>query len=326
MMKRYLQNILIVIGSLLIFVILLEAGARLFWSGGEKIKDVRKGLLLEGTSRKVVYEGIEYQTNSYGIRNREIKPGREENIYRIMSLGDSFIWGDGQKNDELITVKLEDRLNKIIKDSIEVINTGIGGFNARDEYNQLLRLAPVYEPDAVIQFFFTNDMLEMENSGKAADWKVNFNMSLRKNSKFYSWLYYIIKSKINADMSMPQFVLPQDYFNLDDTKPGWVKFKKYTTLIKQYCMDKKLKYYFVMIPTLTNLDENYPYRELTEKVEKFVKDLDVPFLSFFNLFAEYKPEELWVSKENTHWNGKATGLAAEELARFIAGYKLIKEK
>jgi hypothetical protein len=83
---------------------------------------------------------------------------------------------------------------------------------------------------------------------------------------------------------------------------------------------------FVFIPTLTNLDENYPYMEVKSKVTSYVETLEVPFFSLFELFSNYKPIELWVSKENTHWNGLATSLAAEKLSEFILENELLKLK
>lgn len=316
-MKNILKNILLSFLSLIIFIILAEGLTRLFWTPSKNETEVRKGLILEGANRSVNYEGIEYKINSYGIRNRELSIEKDSNVTRIMALGDSFIWGDGLPNEDLITAKLEFALNEKTDKKFEVINTGIGGFNAQDEYNQLVRLYPVYKPDIVIQFFFTNDILATNDNNNVTDRKVIYHMWLRKNSAFYSYLYFLIKSKIIKEVSFPQFLLPQDYYNLDDNKTGWVNFRNYTNEIKKFCENNELKYYFVLIPTLTNLDENYPYTEINEKVTEFVNTLQVPFLSYFELFSKYKPVDLWVSEANTHWNGFATSLAAEELAEFL---------
>lgn len=320
--KKRFNNLLLSLLSLILFISLAEGLVRLLWNPDKRNAGIREGVILEGANRSIIYEGIEYRINSYGIRNKEL-PQKDKNSLRIMALGDSFIWGDGQRNEELITVKLENVLNNSLTNKVEVINTGIGGFNTEDEYKQLVRLYPAYHPDLVIQFFFTNDVLATTDDNRISDRKVVYHMWLRKNSKFYSWLYYLIKSTINAEVSFPEFILPQDYFNLDDTKPGWAAFKNYTLRIKYFCEEKKINYCFVLIPTLTNLDENYPYKEIKEKVGAFVQTNNIPYLSYFDLFAKYKPMELWISQENTHWNGFATTLAAEELKRFLLDNNLL---
>ena len=322
-MKRFLKNITLSLISVISFFTIAEISTRLFWE--EKLDNVHEGIILKGVSRSATYEDIEYKTNSYSIRNRELAE-KDSGTIRIMALGDSYTWGDGLPESELITVKLEKLLTQHFNRRIELINTGIGWFNAKDEWNQLNRLYPVYKPDAIIQFFFTNDLLATDSLNKITNWQSNTSMWLRENVKFYSFLYYLIKGSINAEINTPAFMLPSDYFNLDDTKPGWVNFKKFTLEIRQFCYDKNLEYCFVLIPTLTNLDSNYPYKEVNEKVMDFVNFMDVPFLSYFNLFSKYKPTDLWVSKENTHWNGFATSLAAEELTKFIVSNKILENK
>ncbi|MBZ0183560.1 MAG: hypothetical protein K8F60_13970 [Melioribacteraceae bacterium] len=142
-------------------------------------------------------------------------------------------------------------------------------------------------------------------------------MWFRKHSKFYSFFYYFIKSTIASEKSFPSFILPKDYYGLDDTKPGWRDFKKYTTLIKNFCEENNVKYFFVLIPTLTNLNDNYPYREVNQKVEEFTNLMEIAFFSLFNVFYGYNAEDLWVSGANTHWNAKATQIAAEHLSAFL---------
>lgn len=325
-MKHFLKNISLSFLSIIIFFTLAEIITRLFWQPSEINSNVREGVILQGANKSLVYEGINYQINSEGIRNRELTTKKDTGTIRILALGDSFIWGDGLKNEDLITLKLENNLINYYGDNIEVINAGIGGFNTQDEYEQLMRLYPVYKPDVVIQFFFTNDLLSTDSTNQIKDIKVVYHMWMRKHSKFYSFLYYLIKSTINSEISFPSFILPQDYYNLDDTKPGWVNFKEYTNKIELFCDKNNLNYCFVLIPTLTNLDSNYPYKEVNEKVTDYVHSLKIPFLSYFNLFSKYKPTDLWVSKENTHWNGFATSLAAEELTKFIVSNKILESR
>jgi len=325
-MKDPLKNLLLTLSSLVVFIFLAEVITRLLWSPAGNKSKIRKGIVMDGTSRSVEYEGIEYKVNSQGIRNKELPKFKTENTFRIIALGDSYIWGDGLPEEKLITVKLENHLKDRTDKNIEVINAGIGAFNTQDEYFQLLRLFPTYNPDVIIQFFFTNDLLSTNNQNIIDDWKVNTIMWLRYNSKFFSFLYYLIKSKISRDISVPNFLLPNDYFNIDDSKSGWVNFKKYTLKIKEYCDINNLSYCFVLIPTLTTLRSNYPYKEVNDKVTDYVETLGAPFLSYFNLFSYYEPIELWVSKENTHWNELATSLAADTLARFLIEQNLVKRR
>jgi len=117
--------------------------------------------------------------------------------------------------------------------------------------------------------------------------------------------------------------LPSDYFDIDDSKPGWADFKYYFIKIAEYCDDNNVKLVFVSIPTLTNLNSDYPYKELGSKVSKFITNTQTPFIDLFNLFLNYSAAELWVNERNKHWNGIATSLAAKELSEFIIENKLL---
>jgi len=45
--------------------------------------------------------------------------------------------------------------------------------------------------------------------------------------------------------------------------------------------------------------------------------MKIAFFSLFNVFYGYNAEDLWVSGANTHWNAKATQIAAEHLSAFL---------
>jgi lysophospholipase L1-like esterase len=308
---------------------MLEIATRLFWHS--KIQREHVGVILKQGNREIIHEGIQYKTNSLGLRNKEIQIGKPEGVKRILALGDSFVWGDGLLEEDLVTVKLENSLNNINAQRIEIINGGIGGFNTNDEFEQLKRLSPIYEPDLVVVFFFTNDLLQTTNKAgvkrkrkSVISWRQNIKEKLRRNSKFFAYLYYLYKTKYASKIGVPQFMLPPDYFNLNDSKPGWVAFKNGIRQMQNYVQKKNIGFLFVMIPTLTTFDENYPYMELREKVAEFVKFNNIHLIDLFDIFAPYQPVDLWVSKLNSHWNGHATTIAANEIKNHIINAKLLE--
>ncbi len=312
MKHKLFKNLSLSLISLVLFFISAEILTRIFWN--DEFVKPHESFILPGVNRSLIHEGILYKTNSLGIRDKELPLEKDSNTVRILALGDSYVWGDGLKEDELITVKIEEQLNREHLKKIEVINAGIGGINTKDEYNQLIRLYPVYNPDLVILFFFTNDVLETDSSNQVPSWDLEgVNYFFRKNSRFYSFLYTQIKKFQSANFGTPSFLLRPDYFNLDNSKTGWLKFKKYLMRIRDYCTQRSIPLVFALIPTLTNLDSNYPYKELNEKVTNYVIDNDILFISFFDLFSSYNPPDLWASIQNKHWNGKAASLAAFRL-------------
>jgi hypothetical protein len=253
-----------------------------------------------------------------GLRNSEINKDKAHDEKRIMLLGDSFVWGDGISRDQIISTQLKKYLPDRFSHNIRVINAGICGHDTKDEYEQLVRLEPVYHPDMVILFFFTNDILETKRQVQSRgiyskSWRQNVKEFLRHKSKFIAFLYYLYKNKIAEKFGVPEFLLAKDYFNLNDKKPGWVAFKRAVIDIQRYCSVREIGFLFVMIPTLTNLNENYPYKELRRKVREFIRNQDIELVDLFDVYAPFEPKTLWVNLENTHWNAGAIRLAVEEI-------------
>ncbi len=322
--KALAKKLLQFSGLLILTFFCLEIGTRLFWR--DTTSGEARNMPLQQAEQK-----MHYRTNSLGIRNKEISRDKPAGVLRLLAIGDSFVYGYGLPEEALVTVKIEQALNEKLARPVEVINSGIVGFNTTDQYKQLKRLGDIYDPELVIVFFFTDDVLERvkpagENKPRiqTADWKQNAKEALRNHSRFFAWLYSLYKSKGASKIGVPRVMLPSDYFNLDDSKPGWVAFKKGVHEMQDYVQDNHMRFLFVMIPTLTTLNKNYPYMELRQKVTAFIQSNDIPFIDLFDTLAPYPPGELWVSQQNNHWNAHATTLAADEIVRMILYFGLLK--
>ncbi len=92
MKRKHLKNLSLSFISLILFIALAEIIARVFFA--PVIGKPRPGIILEDTNRSFIHEGIMYEINSLGLRNEEVPFDREETTFRLLVLGDSFIWGD----------------------------------------------------------------------------------------------------------------------------------------------------------------------------------------------------------------------------------------
>ncbi len=315
--KYFLQNILLSLSVLVLFFLLAEGLTMLLWD--YKPVGTHVGVVINDGNRRVVHEGIEYVTNSLGLRERELDK-RPKADKTILVLGDSFIWGDGIPVESLVTTKLEKKLNEMGK-KIEVVNGGGGGGNAQSEYERLVKLTPIYKPSEVMVFFFTNDILEDKPISKesemrvATSWRQNIKEFLRSRSHFFAFLYYLYKDRIVEVIGVPKFLLPPDYFNLDDTKPGWKSFKEYVLKMRDFCKKNNIAFSYVIIPTLTCLNDRYPYKEMHEALKRFFEESRIEYFDLFPVFSPYRPSKLWVNLENSHWNDLATTLAADAIIK-----------
>jgi hypothetical protein len=91
--------------------------------------------------------------NSAGLRDVEHAPRRDPGTMRLLILGDSFMYGDGVDLEETMPRRLSD-----LMPDVEVINTGVRGYDLGQEYLYYKHRGRLYEPDLVLFAFFVNDL------------------------------------------------------------------------------------------------------------------------------------------------------------------------
>lgn len=99
-------------------------------------------------------------TNSAGLRNTdELNP--DEDVLRILAIGDSFTYGFYVHNPETFPARLEERLNELLPRRTQVLNAGIPGYTIEDELSYLKDKGLALQPDIVILGFYTNDIFDL---------------------------------------------------------------------------------------------------------------------------------------------------------------------
>ena len=102
---------------------------------------------------------VRISTNSAGMRGqREYPVERVAGKRRILMLGDSFTFGYGVNDQEVVSAVLEDLLNARSPGSAEVINLAVSGFGQAEELVTWQNRASAYRPDIVVLFYFDNDI------------------------------------------------------------------------------------------------------------------------------------------------------------------------
>jgi lysophospholipase L1-like esterase len=96
----------------------------------------------------------EVTINSKGLRGREVPYERTPGRPRIALLGDSFAWGFGVSDDEVIAVRLEEALGG----AVEALNMGTIGFGTDQELLFYRQEGRRYAPDVVLLVFCSNDV------------------------------------------------------------------------------------------------------------------------------------------------------------------------
>lgn len=133
-------------------------------------------------------------SNNVGFRDKKIG-AKNDNIYRIIAVGDSFTFGHGiEKNSETYPKQLESYLNKnsSFNKKIEVINAAEKGYSPDQEYRQIQKKLLQLHPDMIIwNFSIPGDLFNLiHNPGWPTPslYDIN-NGNLKELNAKYNWLY-----------------------------------------------------------------------------------------------------------------------------------------
>jgi lysophospholipase L1-like esterase len=125
--------------------------------------------LFHKRSFSAAYQGVEYTTNSLGLRGPEASYARSPGRRRIVLLGDSVVWGFGVPDSQTLAVALEE-----VWHPTEVLNLGIAGYGTGQELMLLRREGLRYRPDRVLLVFtIANDVEDTYFPDSAASYPAN---------------------------------------------------------------------------------------------------------------------------------------------------------
>jgi hypothetical protein len=102
--------------------------------------------------------GVEYETNSLGLRDHEYAVPKPAGVFRILMLGDSFTEGWTLPLVGVVAKQLERSLALRCRGQYEVINAGNASYSPILEYLLLKDIGPRLRPDLVLLNFDMTDV------------------------------------------------------------------------------------------------------------------------------------------------------------------------
>ena len=152
--------------------------------------ELRPGLNMEFGHRTL-------RTNRMGLRaDRDYEPAKGSNVFRIVGIGDSGMFGwDVHQGEEYLAV-LESNLNARADGHVyEVINFGVPGYNTQLEVESLRTKGLQFKPDIVVVGWCDNDFGLPYFIPQAGQW----------SRKDVLYLYYLVfNRKRYADLALSQ--------------------------------------------------------------------------------------------------------------------------
>jgi lysophospholipase L1-like esterase len=258
------------------------------------------------------YYGAEIRTNSQGLRDVERITPKPPGSRRIVLLGDSFALGWGVTFSETIAQRLEQKFaNRTSR--YEVINMGTGNYNSTMEVELFKRKGLALEPDTVVLLYYINDVEAVPEINP---------ISYAILKQMYLPAYITARIRQLKVMNSGEDGLLTYYSRLYATDSDNArKARNALQELVRLTADKKIKLLMVNIPDLRRL-KAYPFNFATALPQGVAAENSVPFLDLLPFFNTYDGNSLWVSKEDPHMNGLASGIAAQAIFNKLVSEKL----
>jgi len=252
---------------------------------------------------------ISYQINSFGIRDAEYQIPKPQNTYRILIIGDSFVYGEGVDIENVWVKILENKLQHFdFPQNIEIINGGIWGYSPILEYLFFKEKLIHLQPDLVLQCIFSNDISEDFIYSNIAEYDLNghviriphaekprFFMNqtiINKQNWFFKNSYLIKYLTWIGERLFPQNpgftacdILTDSYAHCKSSAPNWEEHYSrsifYITATANLNKQNSISYIATLLPSVQQLQSDRLFNILSAAAAQHA-------FSFWNLLAEFQ--------------------------------------
>lgn len=266
---------------------------------------------------------IDHVMNSVGWRDDEHRRSRPGNTYRILGIGDSYLFGQGVKARDCSLHRLGDRLGKTFStQTIETINSGQPGYNTEMEAQVLSDCGLDFHPNLVILHFVPNDV-EPDIYTKNA--KVEFFTEYLTGSMPTDWMsqhsevWALLNRSIGGRIRGRAYIRDSISSFLSDPAK-WTGCRAGLDTIVQTCRQRDIPLLIVAFPFFYQLDGDYPFQPIHDRLREYCDETKVAFLDLRAHFPGYSGPELWVHPTDQHPNEIAHRLAADAIAVYLTDH------
>ena len=265
---------------------------------------------------------MDHVHNSMGWRDVEHEIEKPDGTFRILGLGDSYLFGQGVRPEDIALSKIGVRLEELRGGRpVETINTGVSGANTKRQLGILTGQGLAYDPDLVILFYVLNDVeTDLGGTRPQVDFFRNYTSiylqadRISEWSRFWGWtrqrFLQLITAKNYVADSMSSF---------SADSPGWKESRESLAEMHRLTGERDIPFVVVIFPFFHDLDGNYPFQAVHDTVSAYCTSIGVPVLDLRDSYRQFQGRELWVHETDQHPNAEANAIAADATVRFLQG-------
>ncbi len=321
MNRRIALHIVAALASTVIGLVAIELFVRLIvddgmqydlemWKYARDLKRISDDPLIghqHQPSHRAKLMGVDFQTNSKGLRDREIPYAKTPEKLRVLMLGDSLTVGWGVAVEDTFPKRVE-RMYAANSVDVEVINAGVGNYNTIQEVEYFLTEGHKYEPDVVVLNYFINDAEPVPEHHKP---------SLLEETCL-ACVFTVGRIDTFARMVKTKQNWSDYYLSLyeDGKATGWLDARENIRKLAEYCRTNGVRLLIANLPELHDV-KNYPFQKVTDLVREAANAYRAEFVDLLPLFEDQDSPRLWVSASDPHPNALAHSLIAQGLFKAL---------
>lgn len=264
---------------------------------------------------------VEYRESSQGLReDRILGPQPPSGVVRILGVGDSFAVGEGVPRELSLFPQLETLLGR----DHEVINAARPGADTHEEAATLRRLAAAFGCTRGLLIFVPNDVKLTPELGSAQSY-INDLINVRVEnlettspgwSAGPSRLIGLLASVLQARRIEGETL--QWYRDSYDPALNGGNLRRLAEDFARVASIPGCRVAVVLYPLLLPPEKGvYPLRAVHERVAEMATRAGLPVLDLADTFPFQDADSLWVHPIDRHPNGRAHGIAAKAVARWL---------
>jgi lysophospholipase L1-like esterase len=270
------------------------------------------------------YQGARHRTNADGQRARSLAPfprPKPPGVFRVLLLGDSYAYAQGVEYESSLAAELERRLSsKASGITVEVVNTGVPGYNTAQEAAYFAAHGMSYQPDCVVILFVANDlgvpylMLEPRDP-----------LSFKRS--------YVLEALLSLsdreDGSSPE--IPPGMFRGTDRQVAFVNRRDFDRIPEQYRYMVGAEGYRHALGSIAEAAHGIPVVNVADYTDASSLDEADRFalvafqreLGIHHVFVPtLRDPTLWVGPKDMHPNARGHAFIADQVLKFLEERKL----
>jgi len=250
-------------------------------------------------------QSVDIRTNAWGLRGGPVSDAPAPGTRRILMLGSSIALGWGVDEDKVVSSLLQKKFDAAGQ-HVEVLNAGIGNYNAERYVERFLnRLAPLRPTDLLI-LAFVRDGEELSQGGG--------NVLLRN-----SQLAVTAWTAINRVFTKSGEASLVDHYKqvYAPGSPALAQMKAEFAKLGAYAREHDIRVTMAMVPDIHSLAD-YPLGFVHDIFAQTARDNGFAYVDLLPAFRGLTPEDIWAMPGDPHPNARGHALMADAIYGALA--------